>query len=242
MNGGLLDGLRIVVTGANRGLGAALVADARKAGAQVVGTYRVEPPAGPSEVHWVRMDLGVDDAVERGFAEAAERLGGIDAVVANAGVSYNSLLAAADMRDVESSLLVNVGGYVRTLKYAVPHLRSADGGSVVAVSSVMAGGGMPGAGVYSGTKAAIEAITRTAAAELARFGVRVNAVAPGFFDTGMGRAVMDDTRMFERYSSRIPMRRFGSADELSSAVQFLLSPMSTYVTGAVLGVDGGVRL
>ena len=230
----------LLVTGAAGGIGAAIVRAAVAAGWAVRAVDVREPDAalresaGPA-VDWCVADVtaaaGVEHAFDCGRTPAA--------VVNNAGIVQFSRLADLAREDFVRLLEVNLVGTFLVTQAAVRRMREAGGGAVVNVSSVAAHAPAPGTGAYTASKAGIEAMSRQFAVELAGTGVRVNCVAPGFIDAGMGSANYDRVA-WERRAAAVPLRRLGAAEDVADAILFLVSSASRYVTGQTLVVDGGV--
>jgi NAD(P)-dependent dehydrogenase (short-subunit alcohol dehydrogenase family) len=184
-----------------------------------------------------------EDSVTEAFTQVADRLGRIDSVVANAGIATGSgrahKLAAVTWRSIVD---VNLTGTFLTARAAYPYLAASRSGRLVLTSSVMATLPRRGIAAYAATKAGVEGLTRALAADWAADGINVNAVAPGFFDVGLGTAFHESERLRGQVSSRTPAGRFGAAGELAGVVRFLAGETSSYVTGQVLAVDGGYGL
>ena len=184
----------------------------------------------------IEADVSDADACARMVAEATAALGGLDALVLNVGIGLGGGLAGTSARDWDTVFAVNVRSHFLVLQAALPEL--ADGGSVVLISSLA--GLKPGSRLpaYDASKAAQFGLARHAALEGARRGIRVNTVAPGLIDTPLGRVATAGRP--GRGTTRIPLGRQGEATEVASAVVFLLGPDSSYITGQVLAVDGGL--
>ncbi|MFJ5265421.1 glucose 1-dehydrogenase [Streptomyces sp. NPDC088387] len=239
-----------VVTGGSRGIGAAtclrLAADGHDV---VVGYVRDERAAeavadgvraAGRAALTVRADTSVEADVERLFDLAEQRVGAVTGLVNNAGVTGPlGRLADTDPDDLRRVVDVNVLGTLLCSRRAARLMTARGGGAIVNVSSAAATLGSPGDYVhYAATKAAVDALTLGLAKELGPDGVRVNAVAPGMIDTEM-HAAMGDPDRARRAASTIPLRRAGAAEEIAAAVAWLMSPESSYTTGAVLRVSGG---
>jgi 3-oxoacyl-[acyl-carrier protein] reductase len=247
---GLLDGRVCVVTGAGRGIGAAIAkAFAREGGITVVAC-RDEGTSAEATVSAIRetggradadyVDVRDLEAVESLFARVHERYGRLDVLANNAGVVRDGLLATqtnADWAEVlDTNLLGTVHGVRAALRWMIPR-RS---GTIVNVSSIAARSPHPGQSNYAASKGAVEAFTRAMAVELAPRRIRVNAVAPGFVETAMSAEVLSRKRADIEKS--IPLGRLGLPDEIAEAVVFLASDRASYITGQVLTVDGGRSL
>ena len=243
----VLAGRTAVITGGTTGLGRELAEGFLRAGARVVcGARREHSVVGevvdryPDRAAYVACDVREPESLERLMDATAERFGGIDIVVANAGITRNGTvrrLSAEHWREVMST---NVDGVFHTVRAALPHLERADGGTILTVSSAMTSHPMAGAGAYVASKAAIEAFTRCCAVEFASRRIRVNCLAPGILSVGMGEAVAADERLRELYWPRLLSGRAGTPQEAVDAAVFLVGPASSYVNGHVLTVDGGV--
>lgn len=244
----LLEGRLALVTGAGQGNGRALAIGLAAAGARVVATdlnaetvaetARMVRDAGGT-AYSDRLDV-TDAAACKAFAHTiGEEVGQVDLLVNNAGViireASDSLKAEENWRLVMD---VNVNGTFNVIYAFLPALKATKG-TIVNVASIAAFAGQGGSLGYSPSKGAIKMLTQSFAAELAKDGVRVNALAPGVIETPMTAATRDNPERLEKFMGRIPMGRVGQPDELVGPVVFLSSSMSGYVTGVTLPVDGG---
>ncbi len=238
-----LAGLRLLVVGAGSGIGKAAVELAVAAGAEVAAT--VFPAAGErAEDVPVSTVLACDATSEAQTTYAVDAahaaLGGLDAVILSAGVFEHRGLAETEEADWERVLAINLGGPYRVARAVMPLFQAAGGGSLVFFSSQIGLVGHPRATAYAASKGGVNALARTLAIEFAPFGGRVNAVAPGPIETPMTAVARADAARAAALVAAVPLRRFGTADEVARAALFLASPASSFVTGHVLVVDGGV--
>jgi len=236
-----------VVTGATTGIGYAVARQLQAEGARVAITGRdaerleAARAALGGDVVAIRVDAADVADIARGFAEVEAQLGRLDVVVANAGVAEFAPVAEADEAHYDRVFDVNAKGVFFTLREAVPRL--ADKGSIVVTTSVNNRMGMAGSAVYAASKAAVRSFVQVLAGELAERGVRVNAVSPGPVETpiygklGLPAAHLEG--LATTLKGKIPLGRFGQADEIASAVLFLASDAASFVTGTELVADGG---
>ncbi len=243
-----LKGKRIVVTGSSRGIGAGIAKSLSKRGARIALTYSSNAASAEKvlselegEGHMLT-SLNVSDAasVEKAFAEILEKLGGVDGLVNNAGITKDQLIMRMKEEDFDSVIATNLRGAFLCTKAVMRPMLKARGGSIVNVSSVVGQMGNPGQSNYAASKAGLEGFTRSVALEVASRSIRVNAVAPGFIVTDMTDAM--DAKQKEAISGKIPLGRLGEVDDISHAVAFLLSDASLYITGQVLQVNGGLYM
>jgi len=231
-----------IVTGGARGIGRAVAIQLAKGGAKVIINYRSSEAAAVQ----LAAELGgtavqADVSTEGGataLVEAANAFGSIDVLVNNAGITADSLSMRMSDDQWDDVLRVNAGGTFRMIRAVLPIMARQRSGSIVNLSSVTAIRGNVGQANYSASKAAIHGMTRSIAKEMARRNVRVNAVAPGFVETDMTAQLSD--RILEAARSEIPLRRLGLPQEIADVVCFLCGPGSSYITGQVFVVDGGL--
>jgi NAD(P)-dependent dehydrogenase (short-subunit alcohol dehydrogenase family) len=241
-----MTGKTAVVTGGGRGLGRAIAVALAEAGADVVVMGRTprsleETSAAieqcGSTATSVVADVSDPEAVEHAFAElTASRP--LDVLVNNAGVVVEAPVEKMETHEWRSVVDTNLSGTFYCIRAFVAPA-GPDGRAIVNISSLSAAAGVPRQVGYSASKGGVEALTRSLAIELAPRQIRVNALAPGYTDTDMPAAVINDPYLMERVLRRIPLRRFADPSEIASGVLFLASAASSYMTGAVLTLDGG---
>lgn len=237
------DGLVCAVTGGASGIGLATARLLAARGATVAVLDVADPPDGAGLLG-VRCDVTDDASVRAAVAQVVATAGGLDVVVANAGIGAQGTVEDNDDAEWHRVLDLNVVGTARVVRAALPHLRASRAAAVVVTASVASWTGLPRRAVYSASKGALYALTLAMAADHVREGIRVNAVAPGTADTPwVGRlldAAPDPAAERAALEARQPMGRLVSADEVAHAVAYLASPLSASTTGTVLAVDGGM--
>jgi len=248
---GALEGRVAIVTGGTQGIGEAVARLFVAQGAAVLAVARTPKKArgllqelGNERVAFVSGDVSRPDTAHRTVRTAQERFGRVDILVNNAAIDYSGVpLMETPEEDVREVFNVNTLGATFMLQAVARHMRDHGGGVVVNVISRAGLVGIPGMSVYGASKGALASLTRAAAAELAPFGIRVNAVAPGATDTPMMRswiAEQTDPTSFERsLASGLFEERLARPEEVADAILYLAGPASSYVTGVCLPVDGG---
>lgn len=226
----------ILVTGGNRGLGAAMVGLFTELGAKVAFTdLAIE--ANPHNALGIVADVTDPEAMQRAAAQIKEQLGPIYGVVANAGITRDNFFPKLTPQDWDLVINVNLRGVVNTIQAAIADMYEQQSGAIVAISSISGDRGNAGQTNYAATKAAVIGLVKSLAREGARYNVRANAIAPGFINTEMTQAIPEKVR--EKITAEIPCRRFGEPTDIAWAAAYLLSPVaSAYVSGEVLRVNG----
>jgi len=227
-----------LVTGGNRGIGSAIAKSLKAAGYTVVVTYR--SGTAPTEFESVQMDVTSSESVDAGFALIEEKWGLPEIVVCNAGITKDTLSMRMSDEDFASVIDANLTGAFRTARRATKGLLKLKRGRLIFVGSVVGLSGSAGQVNYSASKAGLVGMARSFARELGSRGITANVVAPGFVETDM-TATLDDKRRDEIAKS-VPLQRFCSAEEIADVVTFLASPQASYITGAVIPVDGGLGM
>ena len=245
---GKLDGRRALVTGGSRGIGRGIALAFADAGADVAIGYRRETAAAESTVKAIEAkgrrgfafaaDVRDANAVAAMVQSARDALGGLDTVVANAGVPTRyEPLEVVEVSYWQRVIDIDLNGVFYTLRAAIPALREGDGGVILSVSSIAADACAANSGPYVAAKAAVNAITIMAARENARHNIRCNVIAPGLIATEMGDGLV--SAHGEAIVKSIPMRRMGSPDEVGQLAVYLASDDAAWVTGKVFRIDGG---
>jgi 3-oxoacyl-[acyl-carrier protein] reductase len=235
----------VLVTGGTRGIGAACVDWFLDNGDQVATTYRSEVPkppdgAGDDRFQAVRCDVCNGDDVEAAFAAIEERWGPVEVLVANAGITKDSLLLRMSEEAFQDVIDANLTGAFRVAKRAVSKMLRLHTGRIIFVSSVGAFIGSPGQANYAASKAGLVGMARAIAREVGSRQITVNVVAPGLIDTDM-LSVLGEERL-ALMTGQVPLGHVGNVADVAGVVGFLASDAAAYVTGAVVPVDGGLGM
>jgi 3-oxoacyl-[acyl-carrier protein] reductase len=233
----------VLVTGGNRGIGLAIAHAFADAGDKVAITYRSgEPPKALVEAGClaVKCDITDTEQVEQAYKEIEDAHGPVEVLVANAGITKDQLLMRMSEDDFSSVLETNLTGTFRVVKRANRGMLRAKKGRVVLISSVVGLLGSAGQSNYAASKAALIGFARSLARELGSRNITFNVVAPGFVDTDMTRALTDEQRA--GIVGQVPLGRYAQPEEVAAAVRFLASDDASYITGAVIPVDGGLGM
>ncbi|QKV93058.1 SDR family oxidoreductase [Streptomyces sp. NA02950] len=241
-----LAGRKAVVTGGTKGLGRAITQAFIREGCDVVAAARNadhlqrEMSFGPGKYLFHPVNVQNRASVATLMEYADLHLGGLDIVVANAGVSRPGSADTLPEEAWDEVIDTNLTGVFRCVQAAVPYLERSEHARLITMSSVLAGQVTPGASAYSSSKAAVEAFTRVCAAELAPRNITVNCLSPGLIDAGMGSLLPRNEKMWPHYEAKLAMGRMGRPEEVADAAVFLASADSRYVNGHVLEVSGGL--
>jgi 3-oxoacyl-[acyl-carrier protein] reductase len=241
-------GRHVVVTGGSRGIGLAIVRRLVAEGYAVTAIARQMSDGlaaeidrvgadGDASIHFVPFDLSDIAEIPNVVRKLRKERGKIYGLVNNAAAGTDGTLALMPNAHIERLIRTNVLSPIMLTKYVVRHMMADGGGRIVNVASIVAFTGYSGLSVYGATKASLVAFTRALAREVGRMGVNVNAVAPGFLDTEMTRAL--DAEQRDQIARRSALRRFAETDDVADAVEFLLGSKSKSITGTVLTVDAG---
>lgn len=249
-NSKMLTGKVALVTGANRGIGRAIVETFAANGANVIANARTEGSLDDlcgalAREHGVQaeplyFDVSDPAQVKGGFQRLLKITKQLDVAVNNAGVLDNSLLGMLSAKSAQDIFATNALGTIYVMQYAARLMMKHKQGSIINLSSIVGVFGNEGQVAYSGSKAAVMGITRSAAKELAASNIRVNAIAPGFIDTDMVRTLSEEK--FKERMDSIKMGRIGTPQDIADCALFLASDLSKYITGQIIGVDGGMLI
>ncbi|WP_417562741.1 3-oxoacyl-ACP reductase FabG [Microbacterium sp.] len=228
----------VLVTGGNRGIGRAIAARFVAAGHPVAVTAR--SGEGPEGTLTVRADVTDAASVDAAFTEVEAQLGPVGVVVANAGITKDTLLLRMTEDDFDSVVDTNLGGTFRVVKRASKGMLKARWGRVILISSVVGLYGSAGQINYASSKAGLVGFARSLTRELGARGITANVVAPGFIETEMTAELPEEKKA--EYKKAIPAGRYASADEVAGVVAWLASDDAAYISGAVIPVDGGLGM
>ena len=228
----------VLVTGGSKGIGYGIALRMAKAGHRVAATYRSGEV--PADALGVQCDVTDPDQVEAAFAQVESSLGNVEVLVANAGITRDTLLMRMSDDDWDQVIATNLTGAFRVARRAARAMIRGRFGRIVFISSVVGLMGSAGQVNYAASKSGLVGMARSLARELGSRGVTVNVVAPGFIETDMTAELGED--LVKKYSEQIPLGRLGSVDDIASTVEFLASDAASYISGAVIPVDGGLGM
>lgn len=246
---GRLDGKRVILTGGVANIGLAILKSFIDEGARIAlididaaRGEQLERQYAP-QVRFIRTDLAKDDQIRSAIASAQDWLGGVDTMCLNAGVQLSGSIDQLPVEQWDLTFAINVRANYLLVREALPYLKAAGSSSVVMMSSLAGKRGGPGITAYSASKAAVIGMTNSFALELARFGIRVNAVCPGWIDTPFNKPIIDfmgGRDVQDSLVSRaVPLGRQASPEEVAPMFVFLASDESSYITAQALNIDGG---
>jgi 3-oxoacyl-[acyl-carrier protein] reductase len=228
----------VLVTGGSKGIGHGIAAQLAEAGHRVAATHRSgEVPQG---VLAVQCDVTDPEQVEAAFAQVESALGNVEVLVANAGITRDTLLMRMSDEDWDQVIATNLTGAFRVTRRAARPMIRGRFGRIVFISSVVGQMGSAGQVNYAASKSGLVGMARSLARELGSRGVTANVVAPGFIETDMTAELGDD--LVKKYAEQIPLGRLGSVADIAGTVEFLASDAASYITGAVIPVDGGLGM
>lgn len=243
----MLKGQIALVTGASRGIGAAIALELAKQGATVIGTATTESGAAQisqalADVGGLGLALDVNDAaqIEAVLKSIAEQFGDVSILVNNAGITRDTLLMRMKDADWDAVISTNLTSVYRMSQAVLRPMMKARTGRIINISSVVGHMGNAGQANYAAAKAGMAGFSRSLAAEVGSRGITVNCIAPGFIDTDMTRELPDNVR--EELLKRVPVNRFGDVADIAAAVVFLSSSSAGYITGETLHINGGMYM
>jgi 3-oxoacyl-[acyl-carrier protein] reductase len=228
----------VLVTGGSKGIGHGIALRLAKAGHRVAATYRSGEV--PADVLGVQCDVTDPVQVEAAFAQVESNLGAVEVLIANAGITRDTLLMRMSDEDWDQVIATNLSGAFRVARRAARPMIRGKFGRIVFVSSVVGMMGSAGQVNYAASKSGLVGMARSLARELGSRGITANVVAPGFIETDMTAELSDD--LIKKYAEQIPLGRFGSVDDVAGTIEFLASDAASYITGAVIAVDGGLGM
>jgi 3-oxoacyl-[acyl-carrier protein] reductase len=228
----------VLITGGNRGIGFSLAQEFVAAGHRVAVTAR--NGAGPAGSLTVIADVTDGASLDRAFAEVEEKLGPVEVLVANAGITRDTLVMRMSDDDFDDVVNTNLGGSFRVVKRATKGMLKAKFGRIILISSVVGLYGSAGQVNYAASKSALVGMARSLTRELGSRGITANVVAPGFIETDMTAALPEDQQL--EYKRNIPAGRFAQPAEVAKVVSWLAGDDAGYISGAVIPVDGGLGM
>lgn len=243
-----LSGKNIFITGGSRGIGAACVKTLAGYGAKIAFTYASQQAAAdsllkdlPGSGHKAyKLDVSSSDDVESVLNQVVADFQEIHVAVNNAGITKDQLILRMKNDDFNTVITTNLNGSFYVCRFFAKHMLKNKKGSIINMSSVVGSMGNPGQSNYCASKSGVEGLTRSLALELASRHIRVNAIAPGYIASDMTKALTEE--QLKAFSDNIPLGRAGHPEEIANTVAFLASDLSSYITGQVIHVNGGLYL
>jgi 3-oxoacyl-(acyl-carrier-protein) reductase len=239
----------VVVTGASRGLGKAIAEELAGGGAKVVVNYsRSKEPAeevvnqiseSGGEAIAVQADVSDAEQAQKLIDQALERFNRVDVLINNAGINIDRTLRKLSVEDWDKVIQVDLNSAFYTVHAVLEHMTDQGGGKIINMSSFVGEAGNIGQANYSAAKAGLLGFTKTAAQELARFGITVNAIAPGFIETDMVANIPEEAQ--QKLRKQVPLGRFGKPEEVARAVRYLIED-GDYITGQSIDINGGIYI
>lgn len=233
-----MTGKVVLITGGNRGIGYAIAEEMLSAGYRVAVTAR--SGAGPSGSLTLKADVTDSASLDQALAEVEEKLGPVEILVANAGITRDTLLLRMSDEEFESVINTNLNGVFRVIRRVTKSMLKAKYGRIILIGSVVGLYGSAGQVNYSASKSGLVGMARSISRELGAKNITANVVAPGFINTDMTADLPEDVAA--KYRSQIPAGRFAEASEVAKVVTWLASEDASYITGAVIPVDGGLGM
>lgn len=231
------EGRVVLVTGGNRGIGLACARAFEELGDRVAVTYRSKPV---DDLFSIQCDVQSTEQVDAAFTQIEERWGPVEVLVANAGITHDTLMMRMDDDAWQSVIDTNLSGAFRVARRATPGMMKAKGGRMIFISSIVGYFGGPGQVNYASSKAGLIGLARSIARELGSRNITANVVTPGAVETDMLAQLNDQQRA--RFADNVPLGRVAQPVEVAAAVRFLASAEAAYITGAVIPVDGGLAM
>ena len=228
----------VLVTGGNRGIGYEIAKEFKAAGHNVCVTYRSGDA--PEEFFAVKADVRDSSSITEAFKTIEEQFGPVEALIANAGITRDTLLLRMKEEDFTDVIDTNLTGSFRVVQRAIKGMLKLKRGRIILVSSVVGLYGSPGQVNYSSSKAALVGMARSITRELGGRNITANVVAPGFINTAMTEVLPEETK--QNYLDTIPAKRFAEPEEVARVIRWLASDEANYISGAVIPVDGGLGM
>ena len=228
----------VLVTGGNRGIGYEIAKEFKAAGHNVCVTYRSGDA--PEEFFAVKADVRDSSSITEAFKTIEEQFGLVEVLIANAGITRDTLLLRMKEEDFTDVIDTNLTGSFRVVQRAIKGMLKLKRGRIILVSSVVGLYGSPGQVNYSSSKAALVGMARSITRELGGRNITANVVAPGFINTAMTEVLPEDTK--QNYLDTIPAKRFAEPEEVARVIRWLASDEANYISGAVIPVDGGLGM